>query len=209
MRHRKKGRKLSRTASHRLALRRNLAAALLRRERVITTPPKAKEVRPFVERLITWARRALPFRDTGDPADRARYLHYYRLALQRLQDKEMVQKLFGEGKWRNEQESLAARYAERPGGYTRIVRLGGNRLGVPVGTTVSSIPELTYEIGGTERVLRLTGNRLGDNAPQVLFELVEKEKVAPAEAEIAPSIAVSETPEEVSESDEQDEATPQ
>ncbi len=195
MRHRKKGRKLNRTGSHRLALRRNLSAALLRRERIVTTPAKAKEVRPFVERLITLARRALPFKDTGRPEDRAKYVHYYRLALQRLQDKEMAQKLFGEGRWREEEESLAQRYADRNGGYTRIVRLGGSRLGVPVGTTVSAIPELTYTVDGVERVLRLTGNRLGDNAPQALFELVEKEKPAGPEEEVAPTVAVSEEPE--------------
>jgi large subunit ribosomal protein L17 len=187
MKHRKKGRRLGRSSSHRQALRRNMAAALLRRERIITTPAKAKEVRPFVERLITLARRALPFKDTGDPQERARYVHYYRLVLQRLQDKEMVQKLFGEGRWRDE-ESLAERYAARPGGYTRIVRLGGSRLGVPVGTTVSSIPELTYEMAGVERSIRMTGNRLGDNAPQVIFELVEKET---AEEEVAPAVSLS------------------
>lgn len=190
MRHRKKGRKLGRTASHRQALRRNMAAALLRRERIVTTVGKAKEVRPFVERLITLARRALPLKDTGDAADRARYVHYYRLALRRLQDKEMVQKLFGEGPWLAEQESLARRYAGRPGGYTRIVRIGGSRLGVPVGGTVSEIPEIAYRMAGAERTLRLTGNRLGDNAPRVIFELVEKSTEAP-EREVAPTIAVS------------------
>ena len=194
MRHRNKGRKLNRTASHRQALRRNLAAALLRRERVVTTPAKAKEVRPFVERLITLARRALPFKDTGDRDDRARYLRYYRLAVQRLQDGEMVRKLFGEGRWREEAQSLAQRYADRPGGYTRIVKLGGSRLGVPVGAKVSAISELTYGMAGVERSLRLTGNRLGDNAPQVLFELVEQERGPAAEEEVAPTVAVSEEP---------------
>ncbi len=212
MRHRKKGRNLSRSSSHRLALRRNMAQALLLRERIITTPAKAKEVRPFVERLITLARRALPFRDTGDPVDRAKYLHNYRQALQRLQNKEMVQKLFGEGRWRQEEQCLAERYADRPGGYTRIVRLAGSRLGVPVGTTVGDIPELPYEIAGAERVLRLTGNRLGDNAPQVLFELVEKRK-ALAEEEVAPAVTVSEEveesePEEAPEEEPADEAEP-
>jgi large subunit ribosomal protein L17 len=190
MRHRNRGRRLNRTASHRLALRRNLAKALLLRERVITTPAKAKEVRPFVEGLITLARRALPYKDTGNPKDRARYLHYYRLALSRLQDKEMVQKLFGEGEWREGQRSLATRYLDRPGGYTRIVRLSGSRRGMPVGNTVGSIPKLTYKIAGVERTLRLTGNRLGDNAPQAIFELVEKEKAEPT-AEVAPTVAVS------------------
>jgi len=195
MRHRKKGRKLSRTSAHRMALRRNLAAALLRHERVITTPAKAKEVRPFVERLITLARRAQPFKDTGRPEDRAKYLHYYRMVLQRLQDKKLTQKLFGEGPWREERESLASRYADRPGGYTRIVRLSGSRLGVPVGATVSDVPELTYEIDGTERTLRMTGNRLGDNAPQAIFELVEKQAAA-AEKDVAPDVKRSDTPDE-------------
>ncbi len=188
MRHRKKGRKLSRSSAHRMAMRRNMSSSLLRHERIVTTPAKAKEVRPFVERLITLARRALPFKD-GQGQQRAQYLHYYRMALQRLQDEEMVQKLFGEGQWL-EQESLAERYADRPGGYTRIVRLGGTRLGIPIGDTVGRVPELVYEIDGEERSLRLTGNRLGDNAPQVLFELVEKQS-AVEEEEIAPTISVS------------------
>jgi large subunit ribosomal protein L17 len=214
MRHRKKGRKLSRTASHRQALRRNMAASLLRCERIVTTPAKAKEVRPFVERLITLARRAQPYKDTGVDTDRAKYLHYYRLALQRLQDKQMVQKLFGEGRWLGEDESLAERYADRDGGYTRIVRLGGSRLGVPVGATVSDVAELTYEIAGSERSLRLTGNRLGDNAPQALFELVEKERAPRAEDEVAPIVDVADEPsepgeEEVSEPAEETEPTPE
>ena len=176
-------------------MRRNLSTALLRRERVVTTPAKAKEVRPFVERLITLARRALPLKDTGKPADRAKYLHYYRLALRRVQDKEMVQKLFGEGQWLTDKESLALRYADRPGGYTRILRLGGSRLGVAVEGTVSGVQELTYEIDGEERTLRLTGRRLGDNAEQVLFELVEKVTAAPEE-EVAPAVSVSESVEQ-------------
>ncbi len=191
MRHRKRGRKLSRTAAHRAALRRNLAKALLRHERIITTAAKAREAQPFVERLITLARRALPYRDTEEEADRARYLHYYRLALKRLQDKKMVQKLFGEGEWRG-QESLADRYAERQSGQTRIIKLSGSRLGLSVGGTLGEIPVLTYEIGGRTRTLKLTGNRLGDNAPQVMFELVEKEKPAAAEKEVAPKVSISE-----------------
>ena len=166
-----------------------MAKALIEHERIITTPAKAKEVRPFVERLITLARRALPYKDGADPAARARYLHYYRLALKGLQDKKLVQKLFGEGEWR-EQESLAQRYAERPGGYTRIVRMSGSRLGVPIGGTLGEIPELNYTMAGKERSLRLTGNRLGDNAPRVIFELVEKEKPV-VEKEVAPKIAIS------------------
>lgn len=203
MRHRKRGRKLSRTAAHRLSLRRNLAKAILEHERIITTPAKAKEVRSFVERLITLAKRAQPFRDPDDEAARARYLHYYRLALSRLQDKKLVQKLFGEGEWR-EQESLAERYAGRDGGFTRILKLSGSRLGVLVGNTLGEIPELTYEIGEQSRTLRLTGNRLGDNAQQVLFELVEKEKRVEKREEVAPKISISDEAEE----EENEEAEP-
>ena len=194
MRHRKRGRKLSRTASHRKALRQNLAKAILEHERIITTPAKAKEARPFVERLITLARHALPYKDSDDPAARAQYLHYYRLALQKLQDKKLVQKLFGEGEWRGK-ESLAQRYADRPSGHIRIVHLSGSRLGIPIGTTLGEIPVFTYEIGGQSRTIRMTGNRLGDNARQVIFELVEKEKLSAARAEVAPKISISETPE--------------
>ncbi len=187
-----------------------MAAALLRRERIVTTPPKAKEVRPFVEKLITLARRALPFKDSEDQQGRAKYVHFYRLAMQRLQDKEMVQKLFGEGRWREEGESLASRYADRPGGYTRIIHLGGSRLGVPVGSTVSGIPELTYQIDGVERTLRLTGRRLGDAAPQVLFELVEKERAPDADEEVAPTVSAAEDADadaEASEDASEDEGT--
>jgi large subunit ribosomal protein L17 len=191
MKHRKKGRKLSRTAAHRQATRRNLASALLEHERIITTPAKAKEARSFVEKLITLARKALPHKDSDDPEDRGKYLHYYRQAMSKLQDKRMVQKLFGEGEWR-EQESLAERYAERPSGQTRIIRLSGSRLGVPVGTTFAEIPVFSYEMAGKERMLKLTGNRKGDNAPQVIFELVEKEKPAEEEEEVAPTISISE-----------------
>lgn len=191
MRHRKKGRKLGRSTPHRMAVRRNMAASLLRHERIITTPARAKEVRPFVERLITLARRALPYKEAQDPKDRAQYLHYYRMVMQRLQDKEMTQKLFGEGEWLG-QESLAERYAERPGGYTRLIKLGGSRMGIPIGDTVGSVPELIYEMNGRERSLRLTGNRLGDNAEQVIFELVEKAEAEKEEEEVAPAVSVSE-----------------
>ena len=101
MRHRKKGRKLKRTASHRRAMLRNLATSLFRHERIETTTAKAKELRPYAERLITLARR-------GD-------WHARRLVARRIQDREILGKLFDE---------IASRYAERPGGYTRILKLG-------------------------------------------------------------------------------------
>ena len=102
MRHQKDRRKLSRSASHRKALFMNLAREVFNHERIETTEAKAKAVKPEVERLITLAKR-------GD-------LHARRQALSALgQDKFVVYKLF---------EEIAPRYAERPGGYTRILKLG-------------------------------------------------------------------------------------
>ena len=103
MRHRVAHRKLGRTTPHRIALLRNLATALFERERIRTTLVKAKEVRPFAERLITLARRE---------DDR---LHARRLAARHVHDRQIVKKLF---------DDIGARYATRPGGYTRIMRLG-------------------------------------------------------------------------------------
>lgn len=168
MRHRVSGRRLSRTSSHRVALRRNLAASLFTHGRIVTTMPKAKEIRPFAEKLITLARKAVSKRDTDRPA----YVHYYRMILSRLQDKELTRKLVGEGKWR-ESGGIAQRYLTRNGGYTRIIRLSGSRLGVLTGGKVGKIPELEYKMEGVDRKLRLIGNRLGDNANRVIFELVE------------------------------------
>ncbi|KQX26188.1 MULTISPECIES: 50S ribosomal protein L17 [unclassified Sphingomonas] len=101
MRHRVGGRKLQRTASHRAALFRNQSAALVKHEQILTTLAKAKELRPYVEKLITLAKK-------GGLANR-------RLAHARLQDDTQLKKLF---------EVLAERYASRNGGYTRIVKAG-------------------------------------------------------------------------------------
>jgi large subunit ribosomal protein L17 len=106
MRHRVAHRKLGRVTPHRTALLRNLATALFEKERIRTTLPKAKEVRPFAERIITLARR-----------DENR-LHARRLVARDIQKPEVVKKLF---------ETLGARFATRPGGYTRILRLGPRR----------------------------------------------------------------------------------
>jgi large subunit ribosomal protein L17 len=101
MRHRVGGRKLQRTGSHRLALFRNQSAALIKHEQIMTTLAKAKELRPYVEKLVTLAKK-------GGLANR-------RLAHARLQDDVQLKKLF---------EVLAERYASRNGGYTRIVKAG-------------------------------------------------------------------------------------
>ena len=101
MRHRKQGRKLNRTASHRKAMFKNMSASLLVHEQIVTTLPKAKELRSVVDKLITLGKR-------GD-------LHARRLAASRIEDKEAVAKLFA---------VLGPRYAERPGGYTRVLKAG-------------------------------------------------------------------------------------
>ena len=101
MRHRKKGRKLSRTSAHRKALFANMAAALIKHEQIETTLAKAKELRPVVEKLITLGKRG--------------GLHARRQALARLPEKSAVDKLFS---------TLSERYAERSGGYARVLRSG-------------------------------------------------------------------------------------
>ena len=101
MKHGIKGRKLQRKSGHRAALLRNMAAALIKHEQILTTTPKAKELRPYVEKLITLAKR-------GGLSNR-------RLAHSRIMDEAQERKLF---------EVLAERYADREGGYTRVIKAG-------------------------------------------------------------------------------------
>jgi len=101
MRHRKGPRKLNRTSSHRKAMFANMATALVKHEQIVTTLPKAKELRSVVDKLITLGKR-------GD-------LHARRQALTTIKDRALVEKLFS---------TLAERYAERPGGYTRVLKAG-------------------------------------------------------------------------------------
>lgn len=101
MRHRRAGRRLNRTPSHRRALFANMAAALIKHEQIVTTLPKAKEMRRVADRLISLAKR-------GD-------LHARRVAASRLRDEDMVRKLF---------DILGPRYKERSGGYTRVLKAG-------------------------------------------------------------------------------------
>lgn len=185
-----------------------MAKALFEHERIVTTEAKAKEVRRFAEKLITLARKAMPHKDSDDPESKGKYLHYYRTALSRLQDKRMVQKLFGEGEWREEQ-CLGERYRDRPGGYTRIIKLSGSRLGVPLGETVGETPEFTYEINGEQRSVKAIGNRLGDNASRVVFELVEEAMGEEEEEEeqVEPVVSISDEEEEEAEAEAEEEAT--
>ncbi len=111
MRHRVAGRRLSRSKGHRTALRRSLVTELFRHERIRTTEAKAKAIRGQAEKLITLAKRGLAAAETAPE----RGVHARRLAAGRLNDPQIVSKLF---------DDLALRYADRPGGYTRIYKLG-------------------------------------------------------------------------------------
>lgn len=101
MRHGKSGRKLGRVSSHRRAMFANMAASLITHEQIVTTLPKAKELKPIVDKLVTLGKR-------GD-------LHARRLAIARLRDEGAVEKLFA---------TLGPRYGDRPGGYTRVMKAG-------------------------------------------------------------------------------------
>jgi large subunit ribosomal protein L17 len=113
MRHRVAHRKLGRVTEHRISMLRNLSTALLRHEHITTTVARAKELRPFVERLITVAKRGL-----ASGTANARELNARRLVMQDLQDRAVVTKLF---------DTVAPRFAARPGGYTRLLRVGHRR----------------------------------------------------------------------------------
>ena len=101
MKHKIKGKKLNRTSSHRKALFKNMAQAIIKHEQIITTLPKAKTMKPIIDKLITLAKK-----DS---------LHSRRQAFAKLRDNKMVTKLF---------EILASRYADRKGGYTRVLKAG-------------------------------------------------------------------------------------
>jgi large subunit ribosomal protein L17 len=127
MRHRVAHRKLGRVTEHRIALLRNQAEALLRHERIETTVPKARELRPFVERLITIAKRSLKEKDgngeTLAPAAAARAAKLRTVTARRLvevdvHNKAVVTKLF---------DTIAPRFEGRPGGYTRLLKIGNRR----------------------------------------------------------------------------------
>jgi large subunit ribosomal protein L17 len=129
MRHRVGHRKLQRTSSHRAALFRNMSAALIKHEQITTTLAKAKELRPYVEKLVTLAKK-------GGLSNR-------RLAMSRLMDETQLAKLF---------DVIAPRYAERAGGYTRIIKGSIGKAGKPMG-----------------------GVRLSDAAKMAIIEFVDRD----------------------------------
>jgi len=217
MRHRRRGRKLGRNPSHQRALLRNLASALILTEReaegepnapkvkgrIVTTLHKAKEVRPLVERCITIARRALPHQEAADrlesDAERdsqawrawrhgedwqewnhaiAPVVAARRRVLKLLGDKQAVRILF---------DDIAPRFADRDGGYTRIMRLAMPRLG-------DAAPRAVLELVGTH-------DRVRRRAPQPTFE-PEAEETAPAETAVGETLpAEDELPASDAESD--------
>ena len=156
MRHNVAHRKLGRVTPHRIAMLRNMATALFERERIRTTLPKAKELRPFAEKLITLAKR---------DSDR---LHARRQAARHIQDPAIVKKLF---------DTIGARFATRPGGYTRILRLG-TRHGDGAEMAYLELVDFSAEEQAEEKAER---RRLRLRRRQEADERAEAE-VAPAEA---------------------------
>ena len=135
MRHKIKGRKLNRSSAHRKAMFSNMAASLLKHEQIVTTLPKAKDLRPVTEKLITLAKR-------GD-------LHARRQALSRLGDKQVVAKLFDE---------IAERYKERHGGYTRVLK-AGFRYGDAAPMAVIELVDRNPEAKGAEDLARVAAEQ--------------------------------------------------
>ena len=123
MRHRVAGYKLGRTASHRTAMRRNMASSIIEHERITTTVIKAKAIRPFVEKLVTLSKE-----DT---------VHHRRRAFALLRQKDAVSKLF---------ETLGPRFKDRPGGYTRTLKLSKPRLGDASERAIIEFVERTVEV---------------------------------------------------------------
>jgi len=119
MRHRVAHRKLGRVTEHRIAMLRNQASSLLKYEHLTTTVARGKELRPFVERLITIAKRGLAAGGVsgagGDKTANGHLLTARRMVMRDLQDRDVVTKLF---------DTIAPRFSDRPGGYTRLLRLG-------------------------------------------------------------------------------------
>ena len=120
MRHRVAGKRLGADTQHRVAMRRNLARSLFMHARVSTTMAKAKATRPFVEKLVTRAKKAYALSQKSGDANRAAYVHQLRLLRRDVPDRKVLKFLV---------ETIAPTVADRPGGYTRIIRASKNSLG--------------------------------------------------------------------------------
>jgi large subunit ribosomal protein L17 len=138
MRHGNSGRQLSRNTSHRVALLRNLSRALITHESIVTTTPKAKSLRPFIEKLVTLAKKAA-LADDGTPAGKAKALHYRRLAMADLgpmhgtgvyeKNNDPVEVKTADTVLKKLFNVIGPRFKTRPGGYTRILKMQVRRLG--------------------------------------------------------------------------------
>ncbi|UJW73434.1 50S ribosomal protein L17 [Rhizobium sp. SL42] len=140
MRHQKAGRKLNRTASHRKAMFANMAASLILHEQIVTTLPKAKEIRPIVEKLVTLGKK-------GD-------LHARRQAISQIRDVAVVAKLF---------DAIATRYATRNGGYLRIMK-AGYRLGDNAAMAVVEFVERDVDAKGAADKARVAAEAAAEAA---------------------------------------------
>ena len=157
MRHRVAHRKLGRTSEHRLALLRNMAASLITHERIRTTVAKAKELRPFVEKLVTLGKQ-----DS---------LHARRRALSVLSSKTVVRRLFSD---------VSPRFSERPGGYTRILKLGPRK---GDGAPMAFIEFVDYEFKRGEAPVPAAKSKKKDEPAEPVEEKVDE----PAETEAKPA----------------------
>ncbi|MEE4011326.1 50S ribosomal protein L17 [Roseibium sp. FZY0029] len=140
MRHGKSGRKLNRTSSHRKAMFANMAASLIKHEQIVTTLPKAKEMKPIIDKLITLGKR-------GD-------LHARRQAISQIRDTAMVAKLF---------ETLGERYKDRSGGYSRVLK-AGFRYGDNAPMAVIELVDRDPEARGAEDRARVEAEEAAENA---------------------------------------------
>ena len=171
MRHRKSGNKLGRNTSHRKAMLRNMVTSLFQHEKITTTDARAKELRKVAEKLITLARR-------GD-------LHARRQALEVVRDRQTVAKLF---------EQIAPRYQERPGGYTRIIKLG-HRAGDNAALAVVELVEEEFTPKPKKKAPKAQ-----PEAPTMSPEVATEEagETAAEAAEETPEVEPAESPEETS-----------
>ncbi|MBO9419562.1 50S ribosomal protein L17 [Labrenzia sp. R4_2] len=140
MRHGKSGRKLNRTASHRKAMFANMAASLIKHEQIVTTLPKAKEMKPIIDKLITLGKR-------GD-------LHARRQAISQIRDVAMVKKLF---------DTLGDRYKDREGGYSRVLK-AGFRYGDNAPMAVIELVDRDPEARGADDRARVEAEEAAENA---------------------------------------------
>ena len=161
MRHGNSGKRLGRNTSHRKAMLRNMVTSLFEHEKISTTDARAKELRPMAEKLITLAKR-------GD-------LHARRLVTSVVRDRKTVAKLF---------ERIAPRYAERPGGYTRIIKLG-HRLGDNAPLSLITLVEEEYAPKAPKKTAKPAAEKKAAAAPAVIAPVAAAQVETPAEAEVA------------------------